>query len=53
MVSIHIEDREHHEKEPLGSEKGASSWLMTLPISEHGFALPKGSFRDALCLRYG
>ena len=37
----------------LGSEKGASSWLMTLPISEHGFALPKGSFRDALCLRYG
>ena len=38
----------------LDSEKGASSWfVMTLPISEHGFALPKGSFRDALCLRYG
>ena len=24
----------------LGSEKGASSWLMTLPIHEHNFALP-------------
>ena len=37
----------------LGREKGASSWLVTLPIEEHNFALPKGSFRDALCLRYG
>ena len=35
------------------SEKGASSWLTVLPISEHGFALHKGAFRDALCLRYG
>ena len=35
------------------SEKGASSWLSTLPIDEHGFALHKGAFRDALCLRYG
>jgi len=34
-------------------EKGASSWLSTLPIDEHGFALHKGAFRDALCLRYG
>ena len=25
----------------LGSKKGASSWLMTLPIREHNFALPK------------
>ena len=24
-----------------------------LPIQEHGFALHKGAFRDALCLRYG
>ena len=37
----------------LGREKGASSWLVTLPIEEHNFALPKGSFRDALCLRHG
>ena len=34
------------------SEKGASSWLSALPISDHGFALYKGAFRDALCLRY-
>ena len=35
------------------SEKGASSWLSAVPISEHGFSLHKGAFRDALCLRYG
>ena len=34
-------------------ECGASSWLTALPISEHGFDLHKGAFRDALCLRYG
>ena len=37
----------------LSSEKGASTWLSVLPIEEHGFALHKGAFRDALCLRYG
>ena len=37
----------------VSSEKGASSWLNTLPVAEHGFALHKGGFRDALCLRYG
>ena len=37
----------------VSSEKGASSWLSTLPITEHGFALHKGAFCDALCLRYG
>ena len=36
----------------LCSEKGASSWLSVLPIEDHGFALHKGAFRDALCLRY-
>ena len=35
------------------SEKGASSWLTTLPIDEYGFALHKGAFHDALALRYG
>jgi len=34
------------------SERGASCWLKTLPIAEHGFALPKGKFCDALCLRF-
>ena len=37
----------------LASEKGASSWLTTLPIEEFGFTLHKGAFRDALALRYG
>jgi len=27
--------------------------LSALPIEEHGFALHKAAFRDALCLRYG
>ena len=37
----------------MSSEKGASSWLATVPIAEHGFALHKGAFRDVLCLQYG
>ena len=36
----------------LCSEKGSSSWLSVLPISDHGFSLHKGAFHDALCLRY-
>ncbi len=36
----------------LASEKGASSWLTTLPIEEYGFTLHKGAFHDALALRY-
>ncbi len=34
------------------AEKGASSWLAVLPLERYGFALHKGAFRDALCLRY-
>ena len=37
----------------MASEKGASIWVVALPIAEHNFTLHKGSFRDALCLRYG
>ena len=37
----------------LSSEKDASSRLSMLPIEEHGFALHKGAFWDALCLQYG
>ena len=37
----------------LSSENGASSWLLVLPIEEHGFTLHEGAFRDALCLCYG
>ena len=32
---------------------GVSSWLSVLPLSDYGFALNKGEFRDALLLRYG
>ncbi len=37
----------------LAQEKGASTWLTSLPINEHGFTLHKAAFRDALALRYG
>ena len=37
----------------LASEKGSSISLTVLPLSEHGFALHKGAFHDALALRYG
>ena len=37
----------------LSQEKGASTWLTALPIENHGFALHKAAFRDALSLRYG
>ena len=32
----------------LSQEKGASAWLTSLPINDHGFALHKSAFRDAL-----
>ena len=31
----------------LAKQKGASSWLTTLPLTEHGFALHKAAFHDA------
>ena len=37
----------------VAKEKGASSWLIALPIEKLGFSLHKSAFRDALCLRYG
>ena len=37
----------------LAQEKGASSWLTSLPLKEFGFTLHKGTFRDAIALRYG
>ena len=37
----------------IANEKGVSSWLTALPISNHGFNLHKRAFWDALCLRYG
>ena len=37
----------------LAGKKGASSWLSTLPLECHGFALHKGDFCGAVALRYG
>ena len=34
----------------LAKQKGASSWLTTLPLTEHGFTLHKAAFHDALAL---
>ena len=36
----------------LATVRGASSWLTTLPLSEHGFTLHRSAFQDALALRY-
>ena len=36
----------------LAQEKGASSWLTSLPIEEYSFAQHKGVFHDDLALRY-
>ena len=41
-----------HRAFEAASERGASCWLTTLPNAEHGFALSKGEFHDALCLRF-
>ena len=37
----------------LSIEKGASSWLNTLPLKRYHFDLTKTEFRDGLALRYG
>jgi len=37
----------------LAGKKGASSWLSSLPLECHGFALHKGDFCDAITLHYG
>ena len=37
----------------LSLEKGASTWLSTLPLKALGFHLNKSTFKDAIYLRYG
>ncbi len=37
----------------LAAEKGSSTWQTALPIEDQDFAMHKGEFPDALCLRYG
>lgn len=38
----------HLQKALTVSSEGTSSWLFTFFISEHGFALHKGAFRDGI-----
>lgn len=35
------------------TEKGASNWLSTMPIKQHGFYLNKQLFWDSIAMRYG
>ena len=37
----------------LSKEKGSSTWLTALPLTEHGFTLHKSAFHNAFALRYG
>jgi len=39
-------------QEDLAKKRGASSWLSVLPLSDKGFHLHKGEFRDALYIHY-
>jgi hypothetical protein len=36
----------------IAQEKGASSFITALPLKQHGFALSKMEFRDAILMRY-
>ena len=49
-----MEDLSPSERRQLDllSEKGASSWLTSLPLKEYGFLLNKLEFFDAIALRY-
>jgi hypothetical protein len=37
----------------LAREKGAGSWLTSLPLLTYDYVLNKQFFRDAICVRYG
>ena len=44
---------QHFSPMSLAREKGDSVWLTALPLQQHGFTLHKGTFHDAIALRYG
>ena len=51
-----LKDRLHENQRyalDLAAEKGASSWLNTLPLKRYHFDLTKTEFRDGLALRFG
>ena len=47
-----IKDGEKKRALEASLENGASIWLTALPLKEHGFALDKQAFWDAIRLRY-
>ena len=51
-IKSKIEDPIRLRSQEASLEKGASNWLTTLPIKEHGFYLEKRAFWDTLYLRY-
>ncbi len=51
-TSLENESRSTKRQLNLLSEKGASSWLTSLPLKEYGFLLNKQEFQDAIALRY-
>lgn len=52
-VQLAIRKERQEASKSSAVEKGASTWLTSLPLEEFGFSLHKGAFRDALALCYG
>ena len=52
-ITTNLESVDKEKALEAAQEKGASSWLNTLPLKSQGYALDKQSFRDALFTRYG
>ena len=48
-----LEDKTQIRFLKLAQEKGFSTWLTVVLVSDHGFHLNKHKFRDAIHLRYG
>lgn len=51
-IKEQITDLEKNKALEASLENGSSIWLTAIPLKEHGFALDKQSFWDALRLRY-
>ena len=51
-IEENISDKIERKRLQMTQEKGASSWLTTLPLKDLGFSLNKQEFRDTVALRY-
>eukprot|EP00794_Sanderia_malayensis_P011384 gene11384-12571_t len=58
LAALIVQQRMYETPDPnetekcLKTDKGASNWLVALPLEEERYVLNKEEFRDALCLRY-